>query len=290
MVISQLNGGMGNQMFQYAAAKSLSLHHQVPLFIDDSKFKRDTISELEVDRKTEIFNFPAIRDSIAHPATLEMFSGKRKLLTKLLPRHRQIVYREPFYHFDKNFFHSRKTVYLQGAWQSYRYFEKYRTGITPLFRLDPEYTSSVEYKADEILAANSVSVHVRRNDYLRMQIILEWHGIMSKEYYVAGLEELTRQVGALHVYYFTDDPQWVSENLMPLYPGQLISSEVSANHYQDFYLMSRCHHNIIANSSFSWWAAYLNEFPGKKVIAPKRWFDQGPKDTQDLIPPAWQRM
>jgi hypothetical protein len=293
MVIVQLTGGLGNQLFQYAAARSLSLHHKVPLKLDCSSFYRDKISELEVPRNFELYQFEGVKEKIITPEELSQIidpNAKKTLLTKITPKYRRIVYQCPFFHYDSNFFKSRKTVYLKGGWQSEKYFSRYRDIIFQSLQLKQEVVSPVSEKARQIKEKQTVGVHIRRGDYLRMKIIFEWHGVMSKDYYLRGFEEIHKKKGDFSVLYFTDDPEWVQKELIPAMNGEIVSSTTNQNHFQDFHLLSSCQHNIIANSSFSWWAAWLNPNRDKMVIGPKKWFDKGPKDTQDVLPASWIRL
>lgn len=295
MVTVQLNGGLGNQLFQYAAAKSLSLHHGVPLLIDVSSFQRTNLPELEVPRAFELYNFEGVTDK-----TTVLSKGenerivrflKSKSFAKLLPRHKRKIYTEPFYHFDHRFFKSNKNVLLRGQWQSYKYFAPYEAHFKNALQLKQNLIVGVKDKRQELASENSVAVHVRRSDYLRLPVILDWHGVMPTEYYANAFRELGKRLTNYTVYYFTDDSEWVKENLFPIKEGKMVSQNLSKTHYEDFSLMQHCRHNVVANSSFSWWAAWLNRHPDKIVVAPKRWFGKtGPKDTQDLLPEDWIRL
>ena len=290
MVIVQITGGLGNQLFQYAAAKALSLHHKVPLLLEISSFHREELPDLEVPRNFELFHFNGINEKIVPPEEVNTLIDVKKggLLPKMIiPAYKKSIYTEPYYHFDKNFFKSRKKVYLKGGWQSEKYFKPFEKEIRNNLLLKDELTQRVVEKANAFKLGNSVAVHVRRGDYLRKKIIYEWHGVMDKDYYAKGFEALYAKTNDLKVYYFTDDPDWVSKNLLPLHNGEIVSGNIAQTHYEDLFLMSHCRHNIIANSSFSWWGAWLNSYPGKIVIAPKKWFDKGFKDTQDVIPQEW---
>jgi hypothetical protein len=293
MIIVQLTGGLGNQLFQYAAAKSLSLYHNVPLLLDCSSFYREEIAELEVPRDFELYQFEGVKEKIITPEELAStidLKNEKSFLSKILPPHRRQIYTCPFFHYDRNFFKSRKTVYLKGGWQSEKYFSNYKDTLFQSLQLKPDVISPVREKARQIKEKQTVGVHIRRGDYLRMQIIFEWHGVMSKDYYARGFESIHKLRGDFSVLYFTDDPEWVQKELIPVMDGEIVSSTTSQNHFQDFYLLRCCHNNIIANSSFSWWAAWLNPNPDKMVIAPKNWFNKGPKDTQDLLPANWVQL
>lgn len=295
MVTVQLNGGLGNQLFQYAAAKSLSLHHGVPLRIDVSSFHRTDLPELEIPRAFELYNFEGVTDKTTVLSKEEnqriIRFLKKKSFAKFLPHHKRKIYTEPFYHFDRNFFQSNSEVLLRGQWQSQQYFLPHEDELKPALRLKQNLIENVKDKGQKLARENTVAVHVRRGDYLRLPIILDWHGVMPKEYYANAFRELNKRCTHYTVCYFTDDPEWVKENLFPIAEGEMISQHLSETQYEDFYLMQNCRHNVIANSSFSWWAAWLNNHPDKIVIAPQRWFGPtGPKDTQDLLPESWIRL
>ena len=293
MVIAQLNGGLGNQLFQYAAAKALSLYHNVPLYLDASQYERDLLPDLEVPRSFELYNFSGIKEPIISStelATIPELANKKSILQKLIPRHKQSIYTERYYHFDPNFFKAGNKVLLKGGWQSHRYFSAYQLQLQNILQLKESLVSAVKEKGKELKNIDSVAVHIRRSDYLRKKVIYEWHGVMDKEYYIEAIQHIRNQYPSLKVFYFTDDPDWVEQELLPLNEGELVSQKFSKTPYEDLYLMSQCRHNIIANSSFSWWGAWLNIHPNKMVIAPKRWFNKGPKDTQDLYPEGWIKL
>lgn len=279
MITVELTGGLGNQLFQYAAAKALSIHHKTELILEISSFYKKDIPILEVPRDFQLYNFKGIYEkTIQH-------QYKEKKIEKLIPNHKRSVYKEPFYHYDNNFFKSKKNTFLKGVWQSEHYFNRNKKLIIDCLHLKDNLIEKVKEKASKIKTETSVSIHIRRADYLRKKIILDWHGVLEKEYYLNGIKQLSN-IGIEKVYYFTDDIVWVEKELIPLMPGEIIS-KTTKTHYEDFYLMSQCQHNIIANSSFSWWAAYLNPNPNKIVIAPKNWFNKAPLNTKDLYPQEW---
>ena len=293
MVIAQITGGLGNQLFQYAAAKALSIHHQVPLLLEVSSFYRTELPDLEVPRDFELFNFAGITEKIISPEEVSSLIDLKKtnvLPKMMIPAYKKDIYTEPHYHFDKNFFRSKKKVLLKGGWQSEKYFKSYENEIRARLQLKPTLIQNVIEIAKNIKKENAVSVHIRRGDYLRKKIIYEWHGVMEKEYYAKAFELMHAKTEATTAYYFTDDVDWVAKNLLPSFNGEIISANITKSHYEDLYLMSQCRHNIIANSSFSWWAAWLNDHSDKIVIAPEKWFGNGPKDTQDIIPPGWYKI
>jgi hypothetical protein len=294
MVIVYLNGGLANQLFQYASAKALSLHHQVPLALDISSFSRTELPELEVPRDFELYNFKGVNEIVLTKEKLENDPAYRfarpSWINKLLPAHKRNVYVEPHYHYDSNFFKAGKNVYLKGGWQSEKYFAPYREELVSILEMKEELVTRVKNKALEFQQQPTVGVHIRRGDYLRKQIILEWHGVLGRDYYAQAFEIMSKHFPRLKIAYFTDDVDWVEKELLPIAPGEIISGTISRTGPEDFYLMSQCTHNIIANSSFSWWAAWLNKNPSKMVIAPKKWFDKAPLNAKDVVPESWTRI
>ncbi|HSU50429.1 MAG TPA: alpha-1,2-fucosyltransferase, partial [Segetibacter sp.] len=126
-------------------------------------------------------------------------------------------------------------------------------------------------------------------DYSK-KVVQDYHGTLNEEYYQKAINKLTSLSPNPTFYIFSDDVEWVKDKLLLKRPAEFITGEVTKNHYEDFYLMSQCKHNIIANSSFSWWAAWLNPNPDKIVIAPKKWFNNAPYNTNDLIPQSWIKL
>jgi hypothetical protein len=290
MIVVQLTGGLGNQLFQYAAAKALSWHHDATFMLDTSSFLRTELPELEVPRNFELNIFPAINEQIITVEELRKLfdTNKKKIFyNKLIPPYKQSIYNEPHFHFDKNFFKSKKKVLLIGNWQSEKYFSSFKKQLRSILVINNELVKNVISEAENLQKTESIGIHIRRGDYLRKQIIFEWHGVMNKGYYLKGLEIISKKITPGRILFFTDDPEWVEKELLPITGGEIASNNISKTHVEDLYLMSQCRHNIIANSSFSWWGAWLNSNTEKIVVAPERWFGNGPKDTQDIIPTEW---
>jgi hypothetical protein len=281
MVISRISGGLGNQLFQYAAGKSLALRQNTQLLLDTSYFKGEGLRNFELDS----FN---ISLKIADRELVENFitrSFAGRIRDRILPMKFRKVYKEPFYHFDKNFFNAASDVYLKGYWQSEKYFNPVKEAIKTDLTIKPEIIEKIKQVGAGLGIATSVAVHIRRADYT-IDVQKDYHGTLEKDYYHGAIQLISDKIKDARFYFFSDSINWVKENLGM--PGAVyVSGEVTKNHLEDLYLMSQCNHNIIANSSFSWWGAWLNNNPGKIVIAPKNWFNKGPKDTYDLYPDNW---
>lgn len=282
MIIAKLAGGLGNQLFQYAAAKALALNRGVEVKLDISSYSADGL------RKPELENFAA---DVTLASTEEINSRKAKnsferLKSRLTPYPRKKFYKEPHFHFDENFFRLPGDVYIQGYFQSEEYFLSYRSEIVQDFRLTADVDlRSLAATVAAVPTAQSVAVHIRRGDY-KDPALMQVHGLLPMTYYRQAIQLMKQKLTSPVFFLFSDDVQASLTDLQM--PGIIpVSGYTTSNHLHDFYLMSQCRHNIIANSSFSWWAAWLNQHPDKIVIAPKAWFNKGPKDTYDLIPGSW---
>ena len=143
----------------------------------------------------------------------------------------------------------------------------------------------------KIKSANSIAIHIRRGDYINDVITSQYHGSCSLDYYLEAIKLLTSENKDSTLVFFSDDSDWVKKELNDLpYSKIIVGHNKDENSWKDMLLMSSCHHNIIANSSFSWWAAWLNENPEKKVIAPKEWFKTKDLDTLTLLPEEWKKL
>ena len=281
MVITKIIGGLGNQMFQYAAGRSLALHHNTDLLLDISSFNRDDLRNFELS----VFknNFAIAKPDKIKEITDRSFAGKVR--DKFLPARFRKIYKEPFFHYDKNFFKAAPNAYIKGYWQSEKYFAHVGTAIRNDLAIKPELIEGVKHFGQHLITAPSVGVHIRRTDYTSAHT-KQYHGIIEKDYYTKAIELMSAKQNNARFYFFSDNINWVKENFN-IAGATFVSNEITKNHIEDLYLMSQCSHNIIANSSFSWWGAWLNNNPDKIVIAPKKWFNKGPKDTYDLYPDNW---
>ncbi len=291
MIVVRLLGGLGNQMFQYAAGRRAALVRQLPLVLDRSAFQPHShraygLTGLQVE---ETFATPAQLREIHGPPRGPGRIGHR------LRRRFRIGYRWTWIREDRlspvdhRVLAARAYSYLDGYWQSEKYFaeiaETIRRDFTFRRPLEPPATAI----ADRIAATEAVSVHVRRGDYVTNPRTNRAHGICSVDYYREAAQRIASRVSHPHFFLFSDDPDWVAANLRLGHPTTLVSHE-GADQYQDLELMSRCRHHIIANSSYSWWGAWLNQRPDKMVLAPARWGNDPGWDDRDLLPASWIRI
>ena len=282
MIISKIIGGLGNQLFQYAAGKTLAQLNQTELKLDVSAFDEYKLRHFDLHH----FNLNANFATGEEIKSLYPAHNFEKAFQYLSPLHRRTYYREKYFHFDENVLKLGPDVYLKGYFQSEKYFSTAKDIILKEFSFKKEVIKNVEYFSSVLKKGNTVSVHLRRGDFSNDSAGTEYHGVLSAEYYQSASGIIRSKIPDSIFYVFSDDINWAKENYK-LSGAIFVSGEITKNHFEDLYLMSQCRHQIIANSSFSWWGAWLNNNPEKIVIAPKKWFNKGPKDTYDLYPEGW---
>jgi hypothetical protein len=295
MIITHLKGGLGNQMFQYAAGLALAEKHHVDLKLDLS-FLETSKGSSEFTKRNfdlEIFDF---NYHIASPSEIKLFTGKERtflyrLRRKLFPSSiKQKIYRYDQLNYDSGFAALGPDVFMDGYFQSPHYFLKAEDQIRSHFRFKNPATGRNKELSGEIGACNSVSIHVRRGDYLSPVNLSLFGNIATLDYYSKAILKMKAELTDPKFYVFSDDAEWVKQNIVVDAPVTYIDFNSGDNSFEDMRLMSLCRHNIIANSSFSWWGAWLNDNPSKKIIAPSRWINDPQCVVEDVIPASWQRI
>lgn len=289
MVLSHIIGGLGNQMFQYALGRALSLRLDVPLRLDISSFDGYGLHQwYALDRvfacSPEIASEVEVRELIGWRAN----EVARKLLSRpgLRLLHGDHFVVEPHFHYWPGIHGISGAVYLQGYWQSEKYFldeaDLIRADFT--FRQPPSAVNADV--AGRIGHTAAVSLHVRRGDYVSNPRTHAAHGLCSPDYYRAAVRYIAERVEAPEFFVFSDDIAWVKDNLDIGFRCHYIDHNHGMESHNDMRLMSLCRHHILANSSFSWWGAWLNPHPEKIVVAPKKWFAND-NNVEDLFPAGW---
>jgi hypothetical protein len=278
MVVSVLLGGLGNQMFQCASAYALASKLDSQMVFDISVLKQDPKRNFALGP----FNIPAILIE----KEIENLSWFKKLMIGIPSNIKN--YKEPKdFIYDSGFFKQKEPIRLNGYWQNPRYFESVKEEIVKLFHYKLSGTAK-EWEEKILKNHQSVSLHVRRGDYVNDQQTNAVHGICSMAYYQEALEILKSQLTVnFTTYIFSDDPEWCQSNF-DFIENKVIMPIIGD--VEDLTLMSRCKNNIIANSSYSWWAAYLNKNENKQVIAPRKWFNEATHNTEELTPKNWKRI
>ena len=205
---------------------------------------------------------------------------------------------DTFQPFDPMVLKAGKNVYLEGYWQSEKYFKEIEYIIRKDLIIKPNLKGRNKDIAKKIVSENSISLHIRRGNYVANPEIFKVHGTCEQEYYYEAIDYITENVKEPYFYIFSDEIEWAKDNFKIEYAHTFVDINIGFDgenyqdekNYEDLRLMSLCKHNIIANSSFSWWGAWLNQNPEKIVIAPKKWFNDESLDTSDLIPNSWIRI
>jgi len=292
MLIMKIWGGLGNQMFQYATAKALSMRSRQELKLDTSFYSQDssaTKRELQLSIFGETLHIATEKD-LKKVLGLLFFKPFLKVWKRLL----HYGFPSLKYLNDPDFVYNQRTekistdCYMEGYWQSYRYFENYRDVLLESFSFPEIIKKNVSEIANTIAGNVTASIHIRRGDYVSSKSTNDFHGVCDIAYYNSAIAYLKARYPDLYILVFSDDIEWVKEHL-PVSGKHLYVTNGNRHPAEDMYLMSICNHNVIANSSFSWWAAWLNRNNNKVVIAPQKWFNTD-LPTNDLIPAKWIRM
>lgn len=287
MIIVKLQGGLGNQLFQYAACRQLAVKTGRPLFFDTSLLEQTKGSDTKRKFELDAFNINA---GIADNAILERFrktASTKNRLKRLFPFLSTGVYNEPHFHFDPLFMKIKGSAVVTGYFQSEKYFKPVEDTIRKELVLKLPVSSATAAIQKQLSAGTSVSIHIRRGDYVHNKETEKAHGSCGIDYYQKAVSIIASKAGNLQLFVFSDDMDWVKNNFYSTHPITFIDHNDAAHAHEDLYLMSRCRHNIIANSSFSWWGAWLNNNASKIVVAPSKWFNELAADTKDLLPAEW---
>ena len=292
MIVIRLNGGLGNQFFQYALGRRLSIERQTILRFDLGTFESDP------QREYELYHFNTAGVPISKQELHRFLWWHGSKITKVC--YEALQFRKAYYRrtvvnertpaYDPNILKVPETVYLSGYWQS----EKYFLDIQNIIRQDFTFKVEQDLKSQEVARmiknTQSVSIHMRRGDYVSNVETNRVHGICDLDYYKQCVSKIAEKISNPHFFVFSDDPDWVTTNFHLNYPVTFVVHNDASRNYEDLRLMSMCKHNIIANSSFSWWGAWRNQNQEKLVFAPKKWFNDPKLDTKDLIPCGWEKL
>lgn len=286
-VIVRLEGGLGNQLFQYAAGRSLALTTGQELLLDTSAYREDPLRVYQLDHF-------AIAARPLGAGDVPLLKLRRSRLRRLLPRRCRVeIVREAFparvpIWPEPEAASDRGTPYLVGYWQSERYFAAVADTIRREVRVNAAPEGRNAELLDDIAAGDAVAIHVRRGDYVSNPAATAYHGLCGLEYYEAAIRRIAESVPRPHCFVFSDDLDWVRTNLDTGHPTTFVGHNADAP-WEDLRLMAACRHFIVANSSFSWWGAWLGAWPGKQVIAPARWFRADHGGEGEIVPAGWLR-
>ncbi|NBB19423.1 alpha-1,2-fucosyltransferase [Runella sp. CRIBMP] len=287
MIIVKLSGGLGNQLFQYALGRHLSIVNHTELKMDTSTFSQPSGGTT----RTLALDTFKIRAAQANKDEIKLLAGEPNHIFQRVIRKIGFMpiyyFKEPHFHFYQPVLSLLDGVYLDGYWQSEKYFAE----IADLIREDLKpiisFTNQYQTFKQSINQCVSVSVHIRRGDYTKTSKSNRYLKPCEALYYQTAMEYLTKRISNPVFFVFSDDIEWAKANIHFDFSTQYV---VGNSAQEDLLLMASCQHHIIANSTFSWWGAWLNPHPDKIVIAPQKWFSTERFDTKDLLPESWIRL
>lgn len=278
MIYARLHGRLGNQMFQYAAAYGLAARLSVPFSIDTRRAVYKGEGELR-----RVFDL-----DWAEPEKLPPSQNERPLAYYLWRAFKTSpkIYRERTLAYDPNFETLGDGTYLHGYWLSEKYFSNVEDELRKAFVYRYPMSSQNAEMAQQIAETTSICLHVRRGDFVDLGV----NTFCDQSYYEKGLAAVSEGLKDPTVFVFSDDPQWAKDHLPLPFKKVVVDFNGPETDYEDQRLMSLCEHNVIANSSFSWWAAWLNKNPEKRVAGPKKWFVDPKRIDIDILADGWIRI
>jgi hypothetical protein len=292
MIMVSITCGLGNQLFQYSLGRRLSLDRGVPLKLELSWYENKKGYRPRWPYRLSLYSIvaePADRNDVdqitgkGHNKSSALFY---KFLQRCMPYYRRHYIREQFQGFDQNILKVPNDAYLDGFWQSDKYFLPIAEIIrNDLSLKDPPDPHNADFAA-LMSSCNSISLHIRRGDRATIPEETAIHGLCSLEYYQTAINYIIELIENPRLFVFSDDIPWVKEYLMTIIPTTYIDHNGVDKNYMDLWLMSQCNHHIIANSSFSWWGAWIRDNPGKIVVTPKRFFNIDMKFVNP-VPDNW---
>ena len=291
-----ISGGLGNQMFIYAFCEELRARGEKSVLFVKHRPNKQAFGHqgYELKKLFSIRRYDGLLSVLAvfcltiYSQLLRFFSIKsREKLYRIVGIHIVSV-SENFNFYPSIYDFKHKNELFKGTWQSEHFFENVKQNVRKAFVFNVNLLSEKSSAIARLMQnETSVSIHIRRGDYLSEQYINGFAGICTDEYYSNAIKRIEADMNDPHYYIFTDDKVWVLEHFK-IKNAIYVTHNKDENSWQDMYLMSQSKHNIIANSSFSWWGAWLNNNPDKIVIAPKLWWRTIDKD--DVVPETWLRM
>jgi len=283
MIIFNTKGGLGNQLFQYAFGRYLSLKYKQQLYLDITFYNNTT------QHRSYGLNKFSIEEGVIVTADFSKFKWLKNPFVRRIVSYLPSIFSvyierrvSPFY----STLLEQDRGYFDGYWQCEQYFDEIRPVILKEISLKPA-QRSIDPMIDLIGTSTSVSIHIRKTDYLNS----ENKGLYAEctaGYYTRAMEVLSLKFNNPHFFIFSDDYTWVKNNIVFNHTHTFM--DASNEPEEDLHLMRLCNHNIIANSTFSWWGAWLNSNPDKVVIAPERWFFDDEKFKNNVVPSGWLKV
>ena len=290
MIIVQLIGGLGNQLFQYALGKKLAIKNNCDLLLDLRYLDNQTATATHTPRKLEIGYFNTNYKLLSNDL-LKNISPSFDLMSRIntfirtLGDIRKVKWEKSSFH--PQILDVKAGSFLKGYFQDERYFKDIRDVLLKDIVAKQKPTDQNAFYLDKIINTESVAIHIRRGDYANNPHIQAHHGLLPLSYYQHAMKVISDRIQHPHFFVFSDDIEWARENIVADSPITFVSGNQGNTNYMDLELMRHCKHFIIANSSFSWWGAWLGTAEDKTVVAPKHWFN---KEAAIELPEEWIRL
>ncbi|XHC09640.1 alpha-1,2-fucosyltransferase [Labrenzia sp. ac12] len=269
-------------MFQYALGRSLSEISGKNLKLDISAYQTYKTHNFLLDKLNTQYEI------VAQKEVEQIFGAKKRISLPFTSSSKVKIIKETELSFNPNIMNVKKDAYFIGYWQSEKYFKNIRSKILEEFQPNEKISKKRTEILNEIKSTRSpISVHIRRGDYVSNTKANNIHGTCEPEWYKSAANIIENYFENVTYFVFSDDPDWVKRNIRFDQKAILVEPDVDGKDYEDLYMMSACDGHIIANSTFSWWGAWLNSKSNKRVIAPSRWFKSQTIKNVDLIPEDW---
>lgn len=275
MLTINLKGGLGNQMFQYATARNLSLKYKTGIILNTEYFLNIPAKDVPRKYQLDLFN---IDSQVQIKETLSpIIKISQKILLKVFGEKIQLFT-------AKLFLNLKLPAYLNGYFQSEGYFMEIRDALLKEFAIKKELSEEAKKIKEVISKSEAVCINIRRSDYLRPDYA-KIFGKYDRTYYEKAISYIKNRVANPLFCIFSDDPKWVKNEFK--FDNIIFAGNDILKDHEQLYLMSLCKHNIITNSSFAWWGAWLNQNPNKIVIGPKQWLTNKTSEEMKILPKTW---
>jgi hypothetical protein len=296
MIVVKLISGLGNQLFQYTIGRQLSIKHNVPLKLDTSFFSGQSLRSYKLDNyniKAQIASSEDVDKLLYWEKRSGFISKVYKKAERIIPKNKRPYFKEmEWWVYDPALLTVSSNVYLDGYWQNHKYFENINRKIFDELTLIEEDAAVSAIEKNIVGNHSSVSIHIRRGDYITNTEAFNLMGVLPLSYYLKAIDLINSKLNNPSYYIFSDDLNWAKDNLKINRSVTYIDLEAGSKYdYVELDLMSKCYHNIIANSTFSWWGAFLNRNPEKIVVSPTNWVIRPEINARiQLQFPSWIKM
>jgi hypothetical protein len=286
-ILIKVIGGLGNQMFQFAMGRAVATKTGAKLLLDITDFENYEFHSYSL-------NHLSIQETYATKQEIRPFKKHQRRMGKvwipynILFANDKRYIKEKSYTFDAQAAAAKPPCYLDGYWQTEKYFTDIKETLHKEFAIKTPLSDFTKGASERIVAApEPVSLHIRRGDFANNPSVSKYHGTCSPEYYDAAIQYINERISSPQYFVFSDDIEWAKTHVQTGHPTEFIGQGADRN-YEDLELMRLCKHHILSNSTFGWWGAWLSRPEERKsiTVAPKKWFAKD-LDLSDLMPPSW---